>query len=61
MEKGNARTNKVTALITDEASQKLTEICKRLDRSKSWVICHLILKAEIEADLLPTTYGDGTQ
>jgi predicted transcriptional regulator len=55
MKKG--RTNKVTACLSDEALKKLEELCKKLDRSKSWTICHLILAAD-DRQLLKTFGGD---
>jgi len=53
------RQNKVSTCVSDEAMRKLEEICREIDRPKSWVISRLILAANV--DLLRGTYGGGSE
>jgi hypothetical protein len=50
------KTNKVTALLTDEAMEKLKRICEAYGASMSWVIGRLVLQAD-EHQLLGTPEG----
>jgi hypothetical protein len=59
MKKREKREYKITACLSDEALKKLEELCKKLDRSKSWTICHLILTAD--GHQLLTTFGGDPQ
>jgi hypothetical protein len=50
------RTNKVTALLSDEDMKKLKRICDRYDVTMSWVISRLLSFAD-ENQILETREG----
>ncbi|MDR2484596.1 MAG: hypothetical protein LBD55_04290 [Treponema sp.] len=55
-QKKEKRRNVVSTIIPDESRKKLDDICKKLDRPKSWVIARLILEADVEK--LQEPFGD---
>jgi hypothetical protein len=53
--KAEKRKYKVTTCLTETEYKKLEKVCKKYDRTKSWVISHLILAAN--DDLFPEIFG----